>query len=84
MLKLDQIARLAGLGAYGAIAGMSAAYVGFIVLTAPTRGAGLDMTNTLVSWISVGGVLLALIAAHVAIGKQLLRLSQGLDKKHPL
>lgn len=84
MLKLNQIARLAGLGAFGAIGGMGAGFGGFILLTAPTRGAGLDMTNTLVSWISVGGVVLALIVAHVVLAKQLLRLGQGLDKKHPL
>jgi hypothetical protein len=84
MVKLEQVARLAGLGAYGAIAGMSASYVAFIVFTAPTTGSGLDMTSSVVTWISVGGVLLALIAAHIAIAKQLLRLGQGLDKKHPL
>jgi hypothetical protein len=84
MVKLDQVAKLAGLGAYGAIAGMSAAYAAFIMFTAPTAGSGLDMTNSLVTWISVGGVLIALIAGHITIARQLLRLSQGLDKKHPL
>lgn len=84
MLKLDTIARLAGLGAFGAIGGMCLAYLGFILFTSPGRSSGMDMTLTLVTWISIGGVLVALIAAHVAIGKQLLRLGKGLDKKHPL
>jgi hypothetical protein len=81
---LAKIARLAGLGAYGAIAGMSAGYGLFVNLTMPTRTTGIDMTNALVAWIGVGGVLLALIALHMVLAKQLLRLGQGLDKRHPL
>ena len=81
---LAKIARLAGLGAYGAIAGMSAGYGFFIMLTAPSRTGGMDTTNAIVAWIGVGGVLLALIAVHIVLAKQLIRLGQGLDKKHPL
>jgi len=84
MLKLDQIWKYAGLGAFGAIGGFSAAYLGFLWLSAPTRTGGIDRISSAVSWIAIGGVLLALIAVHVVIGKQLLLLSKGLDKKHPL
>lgn len=84
MIQLHQIARLAGFGAFGAIGGMSAGYGLFILLTRPTATSGMDLTSSLVTWIAVGGVLLALIAVHVVLAKQLLRLGQGLDKKHPL
>ena len=84
MPKFDQIAKLLGLGAFGAIGGFGVAYLGFIWLTAPSRTGGIDKIGAAVTWIAVGGVLLALIALHVVLGKQLLRLGQGLNKKHPL
>jgi apolipoprotein N-acyltransferase len=84
MPKFDQIAKLLGLGAFGAIGGFGVAYLGFIWLTTPSRTGGIDRIGAAVTLIAVGGVLLALIAVHVALGKQLLLLSQGRDKKHPL
>jgi hypothetical protein len=69
-----KIAKLAGLGAFGACAGLLAAYLGLIFLTRPMA----------VAWIALGGLILALIAVHVAIGKQLLLLAKGKDVKHPL
>jgi hypothetical protein len=79
-----RIAKLAGLGAFGACAGLLALYLGLVFITRPTSSGGIDRINAAVAWISLGGLIVALIAAHVAIGKQLLRLSQGANVRHPL
>ena len=76
-------AKLAGLGAFGACAGLLALYAGLVILTLPTATSGIDATNALVTWISLAGVIAALIVVHVVIGKQLMRLAEG-DVKHPL
>ena len=72
-----KIARLVGMGAFGACAAFVAlyAYVAFISRHTPTGG----MTPALsaVTWISLAIVVLALIAAHVVLGKQLLQLAEG-------
>jgi len=81
---LPKIARLAGLGALGACGGMVAVYAGLVYLTLPKAGDGMDITNSLVAWISLAGVFAALIVVHVVIAKQLLLLGRGVDKKHPL
>lgn len=67
-----KIARLAGLGAFGASAGMVALFALIVFITRPTPLGGMTMTLSLVTWISLAVVFAALIAAHVAIGKQLL------------
>ena len=67
------IQRQAGLGAFGAAAGIAALFVLFVVLTVPGSGTGMDRTNAFVAWISVGGVALALIVVHVLIGRVLVR-----------
>jgi hypothetical protein len=79
-----RIAKLAGLGAFAACAGLLALYAGLVFITRPTRFAGIDTTNALVTWISLAGVIAALIVVHVVIGRQLLRLAKGADLKHPL
>ena len=50
----------------------------------PTSTNGIDMTNALVSWISLSGVIAALIVVHVAIARQLMRLAKGAEIRHPL
>jgi hypothetical protein len=72
-----KIARLAGLGAFGACAGFVAlfAYVAYISRHTPTGG--MMPVLSAVVWISLGLVVLALIAVHVAIGKQLLYIGNG-------
>ena len=77
-----KIARLAGLGAFGACAGLLLLYAGLVFLMIPRMRGGIDTTNAWVAFISLGGLIAGLIIAHVAIGKQLLRLAQG--GKHPL
>jgi hypothetical protein len=84
MPKFETILKLAGMGAFGAIGGLSLAFGLFVALTAPSRTGGIDATGAAVTWIAVGGVLLALVVLHIVLGKQILRLSRGLDKKHPL
>lgn len=72
-----KIARLAGLGAFGACAGFLAlyAYVAYISRHTPTGG--MMPVLSAVTWISVGLVVLALIGLHVVLAKQLLALARG-------
>ena len=72
-----KIARLAGLGAFGACAGFVAlfAFVAYISRHTPTGG--MLPALSAVVWISLGLVVLALIAVHVAIGRQLLYIGNG-------
>jgi membrane associated rhomboid family serine protease len=79
-----KIARLAGLGAFGACAGLLALYLLLVYITRPSARGGIDVVNAAVAWIALGGLVAALIIVHVAIGKQLLRLSQGANLRHPL
>jgi membrane associated rhomboid family serine protease len=79
-----KIARLAGLGAFGACAGLLALYLLLIYVTRPSTRGGIDLINAAVVWIALGGLFAALIIVHVVIGKQLLRLAQGADVRHPL
>jgi hypothetical protein len=72
-----KIARLAGLGAFGAGAGLLALYLALVFLSRPTRVGGIDLTTALVAWISLGGVFVALILVHIAIGRQLLGVAKG-------
>ena len=72
-----KIARLAGLGAFGACAGIGAIFALFVYITRPSGSAGLDSTQRFVAWLSVSGVLLALAVVHVAIGKQLMAVAKG-------
>jgi hypothetical protein len=77
-------AKLAGLGAFGACAGLLALYVGLVLITRPNPAGGIDRINAFVAWIALGGLFAALIIVHIAIGKQLLLLAKGADVKHPL
>ena len=80
-----RIARLAGLGAFGACAGLLALYLLLVFATRPARSGGIDAINAAVVWIALGGLFAALIIVHVAIGRQLLRLaSGGPHARHPL
>ena len=79
-----KIARLAGFGAFAASGGLFAVYVGLVLLTLPGARDGIDVTNSVVAWISMSGVFAALIVVHIAIGRQLLLLSKGPTTKHPL
>jgi hypothetical protein len=77
-----RIARLAGLGAFGACAGIAALYLLFVYITRPSPSAGMDGTLRFISWLSVAGVLLALLGVHVLFGRQLLAVAKG--EKRPV
>jgi hypothetical protein len=79
-----RIAKLAGLGAFGASAGLAALYAALVFLTMPQRLGGIDQVNAVVAWIALGGLFAALILVHVVIGRQLLVLARGADIRHPL
>jgi hypothetical protein len=72
-----RIARLAGFGAFGACSGFAALYLLVMYITRPTPFSGLDGTLRFITWLSVAGVILALIGVHVVFGRQLLALSRG-------
>lgn len=72
-----RIARLAGLGAYAASAGLALLYLLLVYVTRPTPRGGIDPINALVTWIALGGVFAALIGAHVVIGRRLLEVSRS-------
>jgi TRAP-type C4-dicarboxylate transport system permease small subunit len=72
-----KIARLVGLGAFGACAAFVALFAYVAYLSRHTSLGGMMPGLSVVTWISLAVVVLALIAAHVAIGKQLLRLAEG-------
>ena len=84
MTMPPKIARLAGLGAFGACAGLLALYLLLVYVTRPSARGGIDVVNAAVAWVALGGLFAALIAVHVVIGRQLLRLAQGAQVRHPL
>lgn len=71
------IARLAGLGAFGACVGFLALFAYVAYLSAPSLTGGIMLALSEVTWISLLLVVLALIAAHVVIGRQLMHIANG-------
>ena len=72
-----RIARLAGLGAFGACVAFVVVFFYVARLSRHTSTGGMMPELSVLTWISVAVVVLALIAVHVAIGKQLLYLGRG-------
>jgi hypothetical protein len=72
-----KIARLAGLGALGASVGFLALFAYVAYISRHTATGGMMPALSAVSWISLGLVVLALIAVHVAISRQLLYIGRG-------
>jgi TRAP-type C4-dicarboxylate transport system permease small subunit len=72
-----KIARLAGLGALGACAAFIALFAYVAYISRRTSTGGMMPALSVVTWISVGLVVLALIGAHVVIAKQLLHIGKG-------
>ena len=75
-----KFAKLAGMGALGAIVGFLALYALIVKITVPGRSSGIDATQSIVAWIAIGIVILALAALHVVIGRQLLGIGKGRDR----
>lgn len=75
-----RIARLAGLGAFAVSVVLVAILVLFIIWTRPAASSGLDDTERFLAWFGVAGVLLALVAVHVVIGRRLLAVARGIPE----
>jgi hypothetical protein len=52
-------------------------YVLFVVITRPAPTSGMDATQRFIAWLSVAGVLLALLGVHLLVGRQLLAMARG-------
>lgn len=72
-----KIARLAGLGAFGACALFVALYAYVAYLSRHTATGGMMPALSAVVWISLAVVVAALIVAHVVLGKQLMQIAEG-------
>jgi hypothetical protein len=72
-----RLVKLLGLGALAATGAFLALFALIVYASRPGEWAGLDWTNRVVAWISLGGVFAALIAIHVLLGRRLLQLSRG-------
>jgi hypothetical protein len=72
-----KIARLAALGAYGACAAFVALFAYVAYLSAPSPTGGIMIGLSVVTWISLALVVLALIGAHVVLAKQLQSVADG-------
>jgi hypothetical protein len=66
--------KLAALGALGASAGLALLLLVFIWYT--IGDGGMDGVTTAVAWISVGGLILGLIAVHVVFAKKLMEVDR--------
>ena len=64
--------KLAAFGAIAVALGIAAVYVLLVFITIPTPTGGIDWTLARLTWISAGGVVLALIAIHVTYARILL------------
>jgi hypothetical protein len=78
------IARLLGLGAYAACGGFIALFLLVAYFSRHTPKGGIDATLSHVTWISLGGVTLALLVVHHVIGKQLLVIARDDNAPQPL
>jgi Na+/H+ antiporter NhaA len=75
-----RIAKLAALGAFGAIGLFVLIYVVIAIAAAPRRTGGIDWTEAMVTWISVGLTVLALIAVHLVIARRLFTVARGVRR----
>lgn len=72
-MRTPPLTKLAGLGAFAAAGGILLVYLALVYITIPRpQTAGIDWTSAAVTWISVGLVVLALVAVHVVFGRILL------------
>ena len=74
------LAHLAGLGALAVSGGLVLAFLVFVFFTRPNR-AGIDGEHAAIAWIGVGGLVVALIAVHVLIGKRLMDAAKGVRRR---
>jgi hypothetical protein len=72
-----RFARLAAFGAYGASAGFVALFAAIAFISRHTTTGGMMPVLSVVTWISLGIVVLALVAVHVVLARQLAALADG-------
>ncbi len=72
-----KIAKLAGFGAFGAIALFLAIFLWIVLKTLPRSSSGMTPVLDIVTWISIGLVIVALALTHVIIARQLLYIGRG-------
>jgi hypothetical protein len=72
-----RIARLIGYGAFGGILLFLAIYGLIVYGSVPRSTGGIDQIEAIVTWISVGLAVLALIGVHVVLARGLLAFSRG-------
>lgn len=72
-----RMARLAGLGAFAACVGILVIFLLVSWVSRHTPQGGMLPSMAWVTWISLFVVTVLLIAAHVAIGKQLIYMGKG-------
>lgn len=72
-----KIARLAGLGAFAVCAVLVLLYAYVAYLSSPSPTGGIMMGTSVVAYISIFLVVVALIAAHIALGKQLMYIANN-------
>jgi hypothetical protein len=82
MIRERDFHRLAGLGAFGACAGLFALFLLMAWASRPTVTGGMDLTLAWVTWIALATTFAGLIAAHVVIGRKLLE-SAGMVESDP-
>lgn len=75
-----RIARLIGFGALGAIILFVAIYALVVYASVPRSSGGIDGIEAIVTWISVGLVVLALIGVHVVVGRGLIAFGRGVRR----
>jgi hypothetical protein len=69
--------KLAGLGAFSVCLGLLAVYGLIAYISTPAGTGGIDWAHASIVYIGVGMVILALIAVHVVLGRQLLAGARG-------
>jgi hypothetical protein len=67
------IMRAGALGAFAVAAGATLAYALFVWWTVPGPSTGMDLTLTVLAWISIGGVIGVIVAVHIVYARVLLR-----------
>ena len=72
-----RVLQFAGLGAYGVCLGILALYGLVAYISTPKQTGGIDAAHASIVYIGVGLVVLALIAVHVVLGRQLLSAARG-------
>jgi hypothetical protein len=72
-----RIAKLAALGAFGAVGLFVALFALIVYAATPRANGGIDWTQATVAYIAVGLAVLALIAVHVIIARELFAVARG-------